>query len=95
MTNIDKHPAGNFSWVELATSDQNAAKNFYTALFGWSANEFPMGPDDFYTIFRLQDRDAAAGYTIRKEEKAMGIPPHWNLYITVDNADQAASKAAD
>lgn len=94
MTNIDKHPAGNFSWVELATSDQAAAKTFYTELFGWSVNEFPMGPDDFYTIFRLQERDAAAGYTIRKEEKAMGIPPHWNLYITVDNADQAASKAA-
>ncbi|HJX83427.1 MAG TPA: VOC family protein, partial [Candidatus Angelobacter sp.] len=24
-----------------------------------------------------------------------GVPPHWNLYITVDNADQAAAKAAE
>ena len=23
----------------------------------------------------------------------MGIPPHWNLYVTVSNADQAAEKA--
>ncbi len=93
MPNIDKHPAGSFSWVELATTDQNAAKNFYTSLFGWSINEFPMGPGAVYTIFRLQDRDAAAAYTLQPELK--GVPPHWNLYITVDNADQAAAKAAE
>jgi predicted enzyme related to lactoylglutathione lyase len=95
MTNIDKHPAGAFSWVELATTDQSGAKSFYTSLFGWSVTEFPMGPQDVYTIFRLQDRDAAAGYTMRPEERAQGIPSHWNLYVTVDNADHAASKAAE
>jgi predicted enzyme related to lactoylglutathione lyase len=93
MANIDKHPAGSFSWVELATTNQNAAKNFYTSLFGWSINEFPIGPGGVYTIFRLQDRDAAAAYTLQAELK--GVPPHWNLYITVDNADQTAAKAAE
>jgi uncharacterized protein len=95
MTNIDKHPAGAFSWIELATTDQSGAKNFYTSLFGWSVTEFPIGPQDVYTIFRQQDREAAAGYTMRPDERAQGIPSHWNLYVTVDNADQAASKAAE
>src|ERR1039457_4348395 len=44
MPHIDKHPAGAFVWVELGTTDQAAAKAFYGSLFGWEANEMPMGP---------------------------------------------------
>lgn len=46
MAETDKHKPGAFSWVELTTTDQNAAKAFYTSLFGWTLQEFPMGPDD-------------------------------------------------
>jgi predicted enzyme related to lactoylglutathione lyase len=93
MAHVDKHAPGDFCWIELATSDQNAAKNFYSALFGWVPDDMPMGPDSFYTIFRLQGRDSAAGYTMLADERELGIPPHWNLYIAVDNADAAADKA--
>lgn len=94
MPHVDKHPPGEFSWIELATTDQAAAKNFYSALFGWTPNDMPMGPDEYYTIFRLEGRDAAAGYTMRAEERSSGAPPHWNLYITVASADDAVAKAA-
>jgi uncharacterized protein len=90
MPNIDHHPPGTFTWIELATTDQNAAKTFYSSLFGWAPNDIPMGPGDFYTIFRIDDRDAAAGYTMRADEKAMGIPSHWNLYIAVEDVDASA-----
>jgi predicted enzyme related to lactoylglutathione lyase len=93
MTNIDKHPAGSFCWIELHTTDQPAAKNFYDAIFGWEADDMPMGPGDFYTMFKLQDRVAAAGCTLRPEERSMGVPPHWMIYISVDDADAAAAKA--
>ena len=52
MTNIDKHPAGSFCWIELHTTDQTAAKSFYGSLFGWEAHDNPMGPNDFYTEFK-------------------------------------------
>jgi uncharacterized protein len=93
MANIDKHPAGSFCWIELHTSDHDAAKNFYSSLFGWQANDMPMGPNDLYTIWRLEGRDAAAGCTLRPEEKNHGVPPHWELYIAVDNVDATVSKA--
>ena len=92
MTNIDKHPSGSFCWIELATTDQPAAKNFYGSIFGWSPNDMPMGPGAFYTIWRLDGRDAAAGYTLRPEQIAQHVPPHWMLYIQVDNVDAAAAK---
>ncbi len=36
MTEVTRHEPGSFSWAELATSDPQAAKSFYTALFGWT-----------------------------------------------------------
>src|ERR1700690_3905689 len=92
MTNIDKHPAGAFCWIELGTSDQVAAKNFYGSIFGWTANDMPMGPDSFYTIWKLEGRDAAAGYTLRPDQIAQHVPPHWMLYIQVDSVDASAAK---
>jgi uncharacterized protein len=95
MSNIEKHAPGSFCWIELATTDQKAAKSFYEALFGWQANDMPMGRDDFYSIFRLEGRDAAAGCTLRPEQRSRGVPPHWMLYIAVDSADAAAQRAAE
>jgi predicted enzyme related to lactoylglutathione lyase len=94
MTTTQTHPAGSFCWIELGTSDQNAAKKFYSDLFGWSVNDNPMGPDAVYTIFRLNGKDSAAVCTLSKQEVESHVPPHWNLYIAVDNVDDAAAKVA-
>ena len=93
MANIEKHSPGSFCWIELATTDQTAATNFYAKIFGWSANNIPMGPDGVYTIFQLEGRDAAAGCTLRPDQVSRGIPPHWTLYIAVESADAAAARA--
>ncbi len=95
MPLIDKHAQGTFCWVELATTNQNAAKHFYGSLFGWSSVDYPMGPGEFYTMFKLDGHDAAAGYTMREEERAQGVPPHWNLYVAVEDADAAAARALE
>lgn len=92
MAHVDHHPNGSFCWIELATSDQKAAKAFYGSLFAWEPNDMPMGPGEFYTIFRLEGRDAAAGYTLRKEQVAQHVPPHWMLYIQVENVDTTGAK---
>ena len=93
MAHIDKTVPGSFCWMELSTTDQTAAKTFYTSLFGWTANDAPMGPGQFYTMFFLNGREVAAGYTMTKEEA--GMPPHWNLYIAVESADAAAARAPE
>jgi uncharacterized protein len=93
MPDVDRHPPGTFCWIELATTDQSAAKSFYGSLFGWSVKEFPMGPNDFYSMFQLDGRDAAAAYTLRPDQRAQGVPPHWMLYIAVESADEAAGRA--
>jgi hypothetical protein len=95
MPNVDNHADGSFSWIELGTSDQNAAKGFYTSLFGWTFQDSPMGPTDFYTMFQLDNRNVGAAYTLREQETSAGVPPHWNLYIAVSDADASAQRAAE
>ncbi|HEX3320911.1 MAG TPA: VOC family protein [Terriglobales bacterium] len=92
MANVEKHSAGAFCWVELGTTDQEAAKKFYESLFGWTAQDSPMSPGEVYTIFKLDNRDAAAGYTLRQEQRSAGVRPHWMLYIAVANADESTAK---
>jgi len=95
MPKVDQHVPGMFCWVELSTSSQESAKTFYSGLFGWTATDYPTGPDNqTYTIFSLNGADAAAAYTASAEERAM-VPPHWNLYVTVQSADDAAARAAE
>jgi predicted enzyme related to lactoylglutathione lyase len=81
--------------MELGTTDQNAAKKFYSNLFGWTPQDNPMGPGEVYTIFQLNGREAAAGYTLRKDQQAHGVPPHWMLYIASDNVDASSKRAAE
>ena len=95
MTSTHTPKPGSFCWMELGTSDQSAAKKFYTDLFGWTVNDSPMGPGEFYSMFQLNGQSAAAAYTLRADQKAQGVPSHWMLYIATSSADQSAAKAKE
>jgi predicted enzyme related to lactoylglutathione lyase len=94
MPEVTSFAPGNFCWAELVTSDANSAKEFYTKLFGWTANDQPMGPDQFYTMLQLGGKNVGALYGMNAEQLGRGVPVHWNLYVSVESADQSANKAA-
>jgi uncharacterized protein len=95
MPTIAHHKPGSFCWFELGTTDQAAAKQFYTSLFGWTVNDFPIGPAGFYSMFQLQGSDVGAAYTLQPDQQARGVPPHWMLYVLVENADAIAAQAGE
>jgi len=78
MTNIDKHPAGTFCWIELHTTDQAAAKTFYGSLLvGRRTNN--RWPCDYYTgiqTFRATKRPppctAASRWEYRRHHLLIG-----------------------
>lgn len=92
MPTITKHNPGSFCWVELMTSDQSAAKNFYTKLFGWTYSDAPMGEAGVYTMLELNGKNVGALFQRGKQDER--VPPHWNCYVAVDNVDASSSKAA-
>ena len=93
MPTVTAHAPGTFSWPELGTVDTQAAKRFYTSLFGWQFKDTDMGPNGVYTIFTLNGRDVSAMYTLMPEMLKNGVPPNWGSYVTVENTDRAAEKA--
>ena len=95
MPHVENHPPGSVSWIELATTDQIAAKSFYTSLFGWSFEDRPMGPNGYYTMFRLEDRNLGAAYTLQEDQRTAGVPPHWMIYISTANADETTKRATE
>jgi predicted enzyme related to lactoylglutathione lyase len=93
MPEVTSHAPGSFCWIELGTSDTDGAKKFYSALFGWDPVDMPAGPDMIYTMLKLRGLDIGAMYKLGAEEAKHGIPPHWNTYVAVASADEAAKKA--
>ena len=93
MPEVSRHEPGSFCWAELATSDDGAAKRFYTTLFNWSYEDSPAGPGMIYTTLKKAGKRAGALYKLGAEQK--GVPPHWNTYVSVASADQSAKKAKE
>jgi predicted enzyme related to lactoylglutathione lyase len=94
MAEVTSHPPGAFCWIELATTDQKAAKDFYAKLFDWTFTDNDMGPGMTYTIFQLKGRDAAACYTL-DAAKMPGVPPHWMIYVATADADASVRRAGE
>lgn len=92
MQEVTKYEPGTFCWVELATSDSAAAKNFYSKLFGWECVDNPMGPDSFYTMLRLNGKDVGGLFQLTPEMATRGVPPSWLSYVSVASADESAEK---
>ncbi len=85
------HPAGTFSWSDLQTDDLDRAKSFYGELLGWSYDDIPIGDGAVYSMAKVDGRRVAGLGPHQGEE----IPPHWNCYVTVDDADAVAARAGE
>lgn len=83
---------GEFSWVNLGTTDPAAAKRFYGGLFGWQFNDI-AGPGMTYTFCELKGQSVGGLFALPKELQSHGVPSHWIPFINVRNADEIATRA--
>ena len=90
-----QYTPGTFCWTDLSTTDQDAAKGFYSALFGWEADDMPASEGVVYSMMRLGGRDAAAIAPQPQQQRDAGVPPTWNSYVSVESADAAANRASE
>jgi predicted enzyme related to lactoylglutathione lyase len=84
---------GTFCWVELATSDTEGAKKFYTSLFGWDVQDDDIPGGGVYSMFKINGLNVCACNPQQEAEAAAGVPPHWNSYVSVEDADQTVKIA--
>ena len=84
MTSLKNRPA----WVDLATSDAEAARNFYSELFGW---EMEVSDDPQYGGYATAKvgGHSAAGIGPKQDPN---MPNVWSLYIGTDDVDALADQ---
>jgi predicted enzyme related to lactoylglutathione lyase len=93
MPQIDKHVETMFSYSDLQTTDLEAAKTFYTKLFGWSVDEQPMGEGQVYAMFKKDGKTTGAASLQQPQQRDMGVPPMWTTYFTVYDVDSRTKEA--
>ena len=82
---------GAFAWSELATRDPDAAKSFYTSVFGWDTEDLEMG-ETAYIQLQIDGRPVG-GMLPLTEEAPDEIEPHWLVYFAVDDLEKTLGKA--
>ncbi len=92
MAERESYAPGMFCWADLGTSDSDAAKGFYTAVFGWEAIDTPAGDEGgVYTTFKVDGAEVAAMYQIGEAERP-AVRPHWSSYVCVEDVDSLSSR---
>ena len=76
------------AWVDLATSDAAAARDFYSKLFGWELEVSQDPQYGGYATAKLGD-NSVAGIGPKQGDDA---PTAWSIYIGTDDIDQLARK---
>lgn len=94
MPKRDGHPVGTPAWTELAAKDGEAAREFYSGMFGWTWERAP-GPEGGVNYFyaMLDGRKAAGLYQIIPE--MAGMPVSWSTYLFTDSAERAHAVASE
>lgn len=94
MATFTSYLQGTPSWIEHSCSDQDAAKQFYGGLFGWSFDDRPMGDGDEAGIYSMAqiDGDPVAGLGPVMDPNQ---PASWGVYLAADDVDAAVQAAQD
>ena len=82
---------GTPNWIDLSTSDQGAAKEFYGELFGWTFDDQPM-PEGVYSMALKSDGLVGAISLLPPELAAQNAPAMWNTYLAVDDVDATLTR---
>ena len=91
MPEITEYPPGSPSWADLLCKDGQVAKDFYGNLFGWTYDDHPAGPDMVYTMFSHNGVPVCASAEPGPGQE--NLPPHWSVYVTVDDLEAAVERA--
>jgi predicted enzyme related to lactoylglutathione lyase len=85
LTDVPGHPI----WVELYTSDPDAASRFYARLFGWATED--AGPDYGGYLTFQHDGGPIAGCMLN--DATTGGVNSWSVYLESDNVEDTVRMA--
>ena len=81
---------GQFNWCELMTTDVDAAKKFYSSLFGWELEDMTMPEMEGMVYTEIKAGGQEIGGMMQIPKEAGDMMPIWGIYVTVDDVDKIA-----
>lgn len=92
MPGPDELVPGAPAWVDLSTTDVDAASAFYEALFGWEAEDVVDARFGGYRVFRLGGKRVGGIGMTTDEDPG---PPHWGVFLLTFNAATTSELIAE
>jgi predicted enzyme related to lactoylglutathione lyase len=87
MTTGIRRP-GQFSWINMLTSDTAKARDFFGKVLGWTYHEIPgMGH-----IVLVDGKEVGGLWDINSPQTPPGARPYIGVMVKVDSADATAAK---
>jgi predicted enzyme related to lactoylglutathione lyase len=86
------HRPGAVTWNELTTRDVEGSKAFYSSVFGWTAQDRTVAGSP-YVVWENEGQMIAGMLPMIGGEWPHDLPPHWMIYFSVADCDDAAGHA--
>ncbi|MDR7083439.1 putative enzyme related to lactoylglutathione lyase [Arthrobacter ginsengisoli] len=86
---------GEVCWTDLQTSDVEAAKAFYAAIFGWRYENLPTPDGRSYAQAFLGEDLVTVIAPQNPQQAAAGAPGQWNAYFATADAGRLADSMVD
>jgi predicted enzyme related to lactoylglutathione lyase len=83
-------------WNEVLTRDAAADKDFYPAVFGWTAGKpgFEGAPES-YTVWEVDGHAVGGMMQMSEPYFPAEVPPHWSVCFAVADCDAVVAKARE
>ena len=89
MSDTPVYRPGQFVWREIMTPNVEDTLRFYGEVIGWKHDTHAMGNGESYTMLKVGEKPVGGCMKL----PASNIPPHWALYVSVDDVDATAALA--
>ena len=88
---------GTSTWTDLSVQDLDAAKAFYSGLFGWTFRDLGEEFGNYAIISNSDGAPVGGGMSVTGMTGPDGtaLPTGWDVYLTVDDADARLATALE
>ena len=79
-------------WHEVYVPDAQKAIDFYTKALDFGTQDFPMEGMGTYRMLTKNGQAVCGVMSTTEMPHMKGVPPHWAVYLGVDNVDAKLEK---
>ena len=84
-----------FPWHELYVGDSAQAATFYSQALDWGTESMDMGEMGVYPMLKANGQNIAGIMGTSGQAGMEDVPPHWAIYISVDDVDARLAKCVE